>query len=301
MTLDDRRIDMLGVRGCVSLSLMLLACAGAWQAKALAEGADTEMIVGGEEARDGQFPYQVRIYGVHNDEVGFCGGSVIADQWVLTAAHCVLDVSEVMVGYGSNDRAKTAKIPSEKVIAHPAYIRGQAADVALIKLKTPIGKDNQIALADDAAEKTLAAPGAKLVVSGWGALWEVKKDEAVMKMLSTLPSGKQMQQEMEFPQKLHWVEIEAIDAQECRTLYEEEDALFKIEDTEICAMQPGKRRDSCYGDSGGPLVVPAADGDRPVQVGIVSWGEWCAHDTLPGVYARVSAFKRWIEETIQQN
>jgi secreted trypsin-like serine protease len=41
---------------------------------------------------------------------------------------------------------------------------------------------------------------------------------------------------------------------------------------------------------------------RPaVQVGIVSWGEWCAHDTLPGVYARVSAFKRWIEETIQQN
>jgi len=44
-----------------------------------------------------------------------------------------------------------------------------------------------------------------------------------------------------------------------------------------------RRGDSCYGDSGGPLVVPAADGDRPVQVGIVSWGEWCAHEPLPGV------------------
>jgi secreted trypsin-like serine protease len=97
------------------------------------------------------------------------------------------------------------------------------------------------------------------------------------------------------------VEIKAIEPQECRTLYQDEDVLFKIEDTEICAMQPGKRRDSCYGDSGGPLVVPAADGDRPVQVGIVSWGEWCAHESLPGVYARVSAFKPWIDDTIKSN
>ena len=110
-----------------------------------------------------------------------------------------------------------------------------------------------------------------------------------------------MQEEMEFPQKLHWVEIKAIEPQECRTLYQDEDVLFKIEDTEICAMQPGKRIDSCYGDSGGPLVVPAADGDRPVQVGIVSWGEWCAHESLPGVYARVSAFKPWIDDTIKSN
>ncbi|HYJ58157.1 MAG TPA: serine protease [Methyloceanibacter sp.] len=291
---------MIRVRHCVPLALTLAVLA-AWQNDAVAQDPDTDMIVGGEEATDGEFPYQVRIYGVQNDDVGFCGGSVIGDKWVLTAAHCVLDVSEVVVGYGSADRSATTKIPSEKVIVHPAYMEGKAADVALIKLKSQIGEANRIGIADEAAEKALVAPGAKLVVSGWGALWEVKKDQAVMDMLNSLPSGKRMQEEMEFPQKLHWVEIEAIEPQECRSAYQDADSQFKVEDTEICAMQPGKRKDSCYGDSGGPLVVPAADGERPVQVGIVSWGEWCAHETLPGVYARVSSFKGWIDDTIKRN
>ena len=291
---------MIRVRHCVPLALTLAVLA-AWQNDAVAQDPDTDMIVGGEEATDGEFPYQVRIYGVQNDDVGFCGGSVIGDKWVLTAAHCVLDVSEVVVGYGSADRSATTKIPSEKVIVHPAYMEGKAADVALIKLKSQIGEANRIGIADEAAEKALVAPGAKLVVSGWGALWEVKKDQAVMDMLNSLPSGKRMQEEMEFPQKLHWVEIEAIEPQECLLAYQDADSQFKVEDTEICAMQPGKRKDSCYGDSGGPLVVPAADGERPVQVGIVSWGEWCAHETLPGVYARVSSFKGWIDDTIKRN
>ena len=197
---------MIRVRHCVPLALTLAVLA-AWQNDALAQDPDTDMIVGGEEATDGEFPYQVRIYGVQNDDVGFCGGSVIGDKWVLTAAHCVLDVSEVVVGYGSADRSATTKIPSEKVIVHPAYMEGKAADVALIKLKSQIGEANRIGIADEAAEKALVAPGAKLVVSGWGALWEVKKDQAVMDMLNSLPSGKRMQEEMEFPQKLHWVEI----------------------------------------------------------------------------------------------
>ncbi len=67
-------------------SLLVLACAlgGA----ALAED-DTEMIVGGTPAPDGKYPYQVRLYSSMEDEKGHCGGSLIADQWVLTAAHCV--------------------------------------------------------------------------------------------------------------------------------------------------------------------------------------------------------------------
>jgi hypothetical protein len=72
-----------------------------------------------------------------------------------------------------------------------------------------------------------------------------------MKMLDSPPSGQQIQKEMEFPQKLQWVKI-PIETQECRSLYQAVGDHFKIEDTEICAMQPGKRSDSCYGDSGGP-------------------------------------------------
>jgi secreted trypsin-like serine protease len=151
---------MIRVRNCIPLGFAMLALAVLTQAGALAQDSDTDMIVGGEEAKEGQFPYQVRIYSVGNDTVGFCGGSVIGDKWVLTAAHCVLDVTEVMVGYGSTDRSETTKVPIEKVIVHPTYLEGKAADVALIKLQSPIGEANRIGLADEQAEKSLAAPGA---------------------------------------------------------------------------------------------------------------------------------------------
>ncbi|HXG79449.1 MAG TPA: serine protease, partial [Methyloceanibacter sp.] len=169
------------------LAAILFALSGA----ALAQ--DDTMIVGGKPAEDGDFPYQVRIYSVGNDDIGFCGGSVIDKEWVLTAAHCVMDVNEVMVGYGSIDRTQTTKIPSAKVIMHPDYLQGKATDVALIKLKAPIDDPKTIIkLADPETENSFVAPGAKLVVSGWGAQWEVQKDAAVMQLLSSVASGKQM-------------------------------------------------------------------------------------------------------------
>jgi len=290
------RMQIVGAKLLV-LAALLLGPSGA----ALAQ-ADTDMIVGGKPAKDGDYPYQVRIYSVGNDDIGFCGGSIIDEKWILTAAHCVMDVNEVMVGHGSIDRTQTTKIPSEKIIMHQDYLRGKATDVALIKLKAPI-KDSEkiIKLADGAMENTFVTPGAKLVVSGWGAQWEVQKDAAVMQLFNSVASGKQMQEELYYPKKLHWVEIEAIDAADCKARYEEGESSLRVQDTEICAMQPGEKKDSCYGDSGGPLVVPAADGGRPVQVGVVSWGEWCGHETLPGVYARVSAFKGWIDDTMKNN
>ena len=96
------------------------------------------MIVGGTPAPDGKYPWQVRIYGSMNDTIGFCGGSIIGEQWVLTAAHCLMDTQAVVVGFGSVDRTKTTKIESEKIIVHPAYLAGEKADIALIKLKSPI-------------------------------------------------------------------------------------------------------------------------------------------------------------------
>src|SRR5687768_11130509 len=82
---------------------------------ALAE--DTEMIVGGTPAPDGKYPWQVRLYSAMDDDKGLCGGSLISDQWVLTAAHCVVQdsslpenlaaVDHIVVGYGSNDRTAT--------------------------------------------------------------------------------------------------------------------------------------------------------------------------------------------------
>jgi secreted trypsin-like serine protease len=66
---------------------------------------------------EGKYPWQVRLYA--NDQIGLCGGSIIAAEWVLTAAHCVLDTEAVVVGYGSIDRMMTTKIPAPKSSSIP--------------------------------------------------------------------------------------------------------------------------------------------------------------------------------------
>ena len=80
---------------------------------------------------EGKYPWQVRIYSSMEDDKGFCGGSIIAPQWILTASHCLskgesnggpnvaVDPENVVVGYGSNDRTQTTKIQAEKVFVLP--------------------------------------------------------------------------------------------------------------------------------------------------------------------------------------
>src|SRR5581483_3168554 len=115
-----------------SLAVCLAASFGALFAVGdLARGEDNEMIVSGTETPEGKFPYQVRLYTSMEEQRGFCGGSLIAPQWVLTASHCVTDgdlgrgpttqtdPEDIVIGYGSNDRTKTTKVEVEKVFARP--------------------------------------------------------------------------------------------------------------------------------------------------------------------------------------
>jgi len=112
--------------------------------------------------------------------------------------------------------------------------------------------------------------GDRAMTMGWGA---------------TDPDG------FEYPDKMREVEVGVIENALCEDLYEDvyyEDVIFE---TDVCAREQGK--DSCYGDSGGPLVV----GDT--QIGIVSWGgERCATFDEPGIYARVSEIRDWIDAEI---
>jgi len=291
-------------RVCVFVSQLLLLgglLSGA-HGPALAQ-TDTEMIVGGHPADEGKYPWQVRLYSSMDDTIGFCGGSIVGDRWVLTAGHCLLDTPEVVVGFGNVDRTKTTKIASEEIIVHPAYLAGQKADLGLVKLKTPIPNAASIGVADPGMDHSLLGPGAKATVTGWGAIWDFqafKNSMDVMTGRRSISERKLLEnQELEAPRKLHEVDIEVIDPQECQSVYESlQVPAFTVGDTEICATGPSGGKDSCFGDSGGPLIVAANADQGYVQVGIVSWGPQCGNPLYPGVYTRVSSFSDWIKETV---
>lgn len=277
---------------------------------------DTEMIVGGTPAPEGKYPYQVRLFDSFEDDKGGCGGSLVGAQWVLTAAHCMysgrsehkrpLEPSEIVIGYGSNDRTKTTKVAVAEIFVHPKYAACEGdvscaneskSDITLLKLAEPISQPKTVALVDPEQEKTLLVPGAKVVVTGWGAMWD-PFDEDITKLLDTFGSGKALRDKVNYPRKLHEVEVDWVDTETCAATFDA--AGGKVADTEICAIVQSARKDSCQGDSGGPLVVSAPDGSGFVQVGVVSWGRGCG-GPLPGVYSRVAAFSDWIDETMEAN
>jgi len=279
-------------------------------APALAEE-DVEMIVDGTPAPEGKYQYQVRLYDSFEDEKGSCGGSLIDAQWVLTAAHCLyrgasdtkraIEPGEVVIGYGSTDREATTKAAVSEIHVHPKYAACEGdtacadaakADIALLKLEKPVDEPKTVAVADPATEGTLLAPGAKVVVTGWGAMWD-PYDEDVSRLLGSF--GAEAKDKVSYPRKLHQVEVDWVANDTCAAAFEA--AGGEIAETEICAMRRGTRKDSCQGDSGGPLVVAEEDGTSFTQVGVVSWGRGCGA-SLPGVYSRVAAFSGWIEETI---
>ena len=276
-------------------------------------GTTEEFIVGGSPAADGAWPWQVRLLDSMDPQSGFCGGSLISDQWVLTAAHCVVmddgPIDSVVVGYGSTQQSKLKLVPSAKIIVHPDYMKENHADLALIKLAEPLPDAKWIPVADAGTEEKLVTPGATLVVTGWGALWDFAGFEEALysrnKGFSEVNTHKLLTANaLVSPEQLHQVEIEMISNEECAAAYKAyseaiQDQLV-ISPTELCAGSPAGAKDSCYGDSGGPLVV-ADDKGGYVQVGVVSWGSQCGNPVLPGVYNKLSRFEPWVKDQMAAN
>jgi secreted trypsin-like serine protease len=303
---------MTRVGALAASSAVLLGVWCQFSGPALAE-TDTEMIVNGIPAPEGKYPWQVRIYSSMEDQRGFCGGSIIADRWVLTASHCLakgeqhggpntaVEAENVVVGYGSIDRTKTIKIPAEKVFVHQGYLdKGLdgKADVALIKLESPIANPPTITLADPESDKTLLTQDAKVTVTGWGAIWS-PYDKDVEALMPDLGPQQEMIDKWQFPLKLHEVEINAMDNDSCNEAFKP--VRLSVAPSEICAMVKGTTKDSCQGDSGGPLMVEAAAPGGFLQVGVVSWGTMCGNKVTPSVFARVSSFDVWINNTMKTN
>ncbi len=224
-----------------------------------------EAIVGGSSVPNGKYAFMASVQdrGSEGSDGHFCGGSVIAERWVLTAAHCMEGerprALQVVVGrtdLEQTGRGQTAKV--ERIVVHPKYAETGTFDAALIKVDRALNVP-KIALAP-LRNQSLERSGTKLTVTGWGTEFF---------LAPTIPS------------RMKSVGVEAVADEDCTA---NEPQGFSAA-TEICAEALGG--DSCQGDSGGPLFGRLSDGRR-VQVGIVSYGLGCAFPEFPGVYGEVN-------------
>nr|CAH0106510.1 unnamed protein product [Daphnia galeata] len=228
-------------------------------------------IVGGTEAVPHSLPWQVALF---IDDQYFCGGSLISNEWVLTAAHCADAAVFFDIYLGSHNVRLTAaeeptrvEIRSTEYTVHPDWASIRARnDVALIKLPAPIEFTPEIQPVCLAPSTESDHTGDILHISGWGR----RSDNA----LGISPV-------------LHEVDVPCISNAECAATFGN-----TIQPGNICVDTTGGHG-SCDGDSGGPLTF--VNGGVHNQVGIVSFGSSAGCEVgYPDAFARVSYYADWI-------
>jgi len=278
-------------RRIVTMGLLLLAVIGSALAAQelqpipalpLSQQRGQGRIVGGEEASDGEFPFQVSLRSV--GAVGlthFCGGSIIDENWVLTAAHCcagqIPATMHVVAGGIKLNNFENEEEPRnlDAIIGHPDYSAATISnDACLLKMKEPFEWTEFVQPIALPAVMQDTAAGSMVTVTGWG----------------TTSEGA-----LGLPNVLHKVSVPVVSDEDCNASYGASG--YAVADSMICAGLPEGGKDSCQGDSGGPFFSNESPETREL-LGIVSWGIGCARAGYPGVYTEVSHFVEWITETM---
>ncbi|XP_028268180.1 serine protease 27-like [Parambassis ranga] len=269
----------MGIRmfACGAVLLALMVTESRAQVDVCGTAPLSNKIVGGEDASAGTWPWQASLQrnGAH-----FCGGSLINNKWILTAAHCFASAStsglivylgrDTQQGLNFNQVSRSVS----RVINHPNYDDTPSNnDISLLELSSTVTFTNYIRPVCLAAADSSFPAGTNCWVTGWGNI-----QSGV-----SLPS----------PQRLQEVSIPIVSNAACSRSYS------GITSNMICAGFTEGGKDSCQGDSGGPMVYK--NDTKWVQAGVVSFGKGCAEPNFPGVYARVSQYQSWINSQISSN
>ncbi|XP_032678014.1 trypsin-1-like [Odontomachus brunneus] len=227
-------------------------------------------IVGGQTTSMNEFPWMARLSYLNKF---YCGGTLINDRYVITAAHCVKGFMWFMikVTFGEHDRCIEKGAETRYVVR---VMTGEFSflnfdnDIALLRLNERVPLSDTIrpiclpSMLDNQYE------GTKAIASGWGTLQEDGKPSCF----------------------LQEVEVPVMSLQACRnTSYSPR----MISDNMLCAGYLEGKKDSCQGDSGGPLIAERED-KKYELIGVVSWGNGCARPGYPGVYTRITRYMDWI-------
>src|SRR5277367_6116914 len=268
-------------------------------------------IVGGEATSQHEWPWQIALFlRASGREFYTCGGSLIAPNWVLSAAHCfqaetsknpddwtvasnVGKLSYVGLPAGATTRRVKRVVVNERYDTNT-----HENDVALLELAQPL-QGTTIApqmVPDRALEANRPA-----TVTGWGLTrWLVPQKDQQGRVTGFVDGSTNQPIDLAKAQSpdLHKVAIPLVDVTQCAAAYGPQGTT--IDRRNLCAGMPEGGKDSCQGDSGGPLMTQTASGEWR-QIGVVSFGIGCAIKGKPGVYTRVSAFSDWIKGVVARD
>uniref|UniRef100_A0A673BBF4 Matriptase n=1 Tax=Sphaeramia orbicularis TaxID=375764 RepID=A0A673BBF4_9TELE len=238
----------------------------------------TSRIVGGEDATEGEFPWQVSLHVKGFGHV--CGASIIHPRWLVTAAHCVQDDGkmkfsqpgtwEAYLGLHTQRKIESMVVKRnlKQIIPHPYYnAYTYDNDIALMELDSPVTYSDYIRPICLPSPQHDFPAGHTVWITGWGATREGGFAATVLQK----------------------AQVRIINYNTCNKLMNSQ-----LTSRMMCAgiLQGGV--DACQGDSGGPLSSPA--GTRMFLAGVVSWGDGCARRNKPGIYTTVTKYRGWIQQ-----